>query len=144
MGYSGTFRFDGSQWTEWDAAGAPGGDAPWLVIDVHDSAFATITYHPQGTGSGVAQLGRPPADVTTDVPREAKGLTDWLTTLRGDPGEHERRELERVITAYLADREPAEQAGSGDQTDEGEVYAEVKASRLLVALGLPVPDQLVR
>ncbi|CAM3739030.1 hypothetical protein KIPE111705_22485 [Kibdelosporangium persicum] len=143
MGYSGTLLYDGRQWTRWRSGDTPDVAGPWLVVDVHDSEFTTLEYHPEGPGSGVAHLGDTPADVTVDVPREARGLAAWWAEVHGETDDEAVRRTESVITDYLVDRQ-ARRGHDGDEVDEGEVYAEIRTTRLLVALGLPVPDELVR
>ncbi|MEV7986869.1 hypothetical protein [Micromonospora sp. NPDC085948] len=66
------------------------GNTPWLLVDIHDSDSATLTYRPAGPGTGVAYLGytprtyfeNPDASAPTDAVREAAGLSAWwaLTT----------------------------------------------------------------
>lgn len=131
MGLFATFVFaDGT----WD--GAPDG-TPRLTAKVHDSDFVTVDYAPAlADGSGRCYVGFEPrhyfeddtASDPVDVDAEARGLAAWAADVRGtvvDPD---------VIRPLLA---------SPDAADESpDVFVEAALVRLLLALGLPVPEDL--
>jgi hypothetical protein len=156
VGFFGTYLFDGGRWTTHQPAEQPTIPEPWLLIDIHDSDFATLTYHPAGPGSGVAYLGgtprtyfeNPDASAPTDVVREAAGLSVWWAQQRGGASDTERSAKETELTAYLAeDLDPAD-INLDDEDDydldDAEIFVEVKTARFLTALDLPVPDDLPR
>lgn len=127
---------------------------PWLLVDIHDSDIATITYRPPGPGSGVAYLGdtprtyfeNPDASAPTDAAREAAGLGAWWAHQHGRTSGTEREAKEAELAAYLAeDLNPADiDHDDDDDPDDAEVFVEVKTARFLAALDLPVPDDLPR
>ncbi|MEU8328636.1 hypothetical protein [Micromonospora sp. NPDC048839] len=153
MGFFGTYLFAEGRWT----AQAPGQQAtspePWLLVDIHDSDIATLTYRPAGPGSGVAYLGytprtyfeSPDASAPTDVVREAAGLSEWWAQHRGGSSDTERSAKEGEITTFLAeDLDPADMDDDDDDDDGDDTFVDVKTARLLTALDLPVPDDLSR
>jgi hypothetical protein len=117
---------------------------PWLSVYIHDSDIATVRYEPAGPGSGTAYLGYTPrtyfddesASAPADVLREAEGLAFWLARQQGRSDEAELREL---IASFLAGdiREQHD-----DDLDDAGIFVEVKVSRFLNAVGLPVPREL--
>ncbi|WP_168211246.1 hypothetical protein [Actinosynnema sp. ALI-1.44] len=142
MAYSGALLYDGERWTQWRTGQEPEVAEPWLLLAVHGSDHVEVRYRPHRSASGVVHLGRKPVGaIETDVAGEAAALADWWVAVHGDA--RRRREIEDVMTGYLTNR-PARAGHDGDQVDEGDEFADVKASRLLVALGLPVPDRLVQ
>ncbi|MGC4897628.1 hypothetical protein [Micromonospora sp. DT31] len=48
MGFFGTYLFNGHRWTAHHPAEQPTIPEPWLLVDIHDSDIATITYRPPG------------------------------------------------------------------------------------------------
>ncbi|MBQ1028902.1 hypothetical protein KBX26_02625 [Micromonospora sp. C97] len=154
MGFFGTYLFDGGRWTAHGANEQPALPEPWLLVDIHDSDIATLTYRPAGPGSGIAYLGytprtyfeNPDASAPTDVVREAAGLSVWWAQQRGGASDIERSAKEGELTAYLAaDLDPADigpDDEDDDDLDDAEIFVEVKAARFLTALGLPTPDAL--
>jgi hypothetical protein len=156
VGFFGRYVFDGSTWHGFDTDSDQWPDiaAPWLSVDIHDSDIATIRYEPGGPGSGIAYLGHTPrayignesASPPVDVLREAEGLAFWLARQQGRNGEAELRDL---IASFLADDVPEQHlhddasagADAGD-LDDADIFVEVKASRFLTAVGLPVPPEL--
>jgi hypothetical protein len=155
-GFFGGYVFDGSTWRGFDPDSGQWPDiaAPWLSVYVHDSGIATVRYEPGGPGSGIAYLGRTPrvyfgdesASAPAGVLREAEGLAFWLARQQGRSDEAELRDL---IASFLAGDIPEQQihdhasAGTdpGDLDDPG-VFVEIKVSRFLAAVGLPVPPEL--
>lgn len=109
MGFFGAYLFDGHRWTAHQPAEQPTIAEPWLLVDIHDSDIATVTYRPVGPGSGVAYLGHTPrtyfenpdASAPTDVAREAAGLGAWWAQQRGGASDTERSAKEAGLTAYL-------------------------------------------
>lgn len=131
MGLFATFVFaDGA----WD--GSP--DAtPRFTAKVHDSDFVTIEYLPVlADGRGRCYVGFEPrhyfedetASDPLDTAAEARGLAAWAADVRStvvDPA---------VIQDLLA---------SPDAEDEApDVFVEAALVRLVLALGLPVPEDL--
>jgi hypothetical protein len=153
MGFSGTYLYDGRRWMSQERGQRPEVAEPWLMVDVHDSDFTAITYCPAGPGNGVAYLGRAPrgtlkGDKTwtaADIEREAGGLVSWWARIHGSVDETGLEAKKRQIAEYLSgDGGSAEvKPGDGGQRDAAELFAELKTSRFLVALDLPVPDELV-
>jgi hypothetical protein len=154
VGFFGTYLYDGSRWIPHQPDEVPTIAAPWLVVDIHDSDITTVTYRPEGPGSGVAYLGHTPrtyfedadASAPTDVAREAAGLGSWWAQLRGGANDTERRAKEVELAAYLAeDVDPAEidlEAEDDGDEDDADIFVEVKTVRFLATLELPVPDEL--
>ncbi|RSM88717.1 hypothetical protein DMH04_08860 [Kibdelosporangium aridum] len=142
MGFSGAYLYDGTQWTRQQSGQLPDIAEPWLMVDVHDSAYTTITYRPTGSGSGVAYLGRAPRGAD----QAADGLVEWWARTHEAAGPSEFDSKKEQIAAYLStvDNSATVKPGDGGQPDPAETYAELKTARFLVALGLPVPDELVR
>jgi hypothetical protein len=142
VGFSGTYVYSGGQWTTQERGQQPEPAEPWLMVDVVDSDFTTVTYRPAEPGTGVTYLGHGPH---TDVEREAEGLARWWARPR-EPSDDEFDAKRRQIAAYLAvdPRSAGPKPGDGGETDPAEVSAELKTTRFLVALDLPVPDALIR
>ncbi|MDQ1292622.1 MAG: hypothetical protein QG608_502 [Actinomycetota bacterium] len=95
---------------------SPDNAEPWLLVDIHDSDIATITYRPAGLGTGVAYLGCAPrtyfedlqASAPTDVAREAAGLATWWASTHPGVGDAERNVVEAALIPCLAaDLDPA-------------------------------------
>jgi hypothetical protein len=142
MGFFGSYVYDGAGWTSVDPTATVDVPEPGLWVMVHDSDVTRLTYRPSGRGSGEAFVGYTPrsyfedetASAPTDVAREAAGLHDWATAVVGSsPGEE-------AIAAFLAADE--EEIDDFDESDDAEIFVEVKTARLLTALGLPLPDAL--
>jgi hypothetical protein len=156
VGFFGGYVFDGSTWPGFDPDSGQWPDiaAPWLSVYVHDSDIATVRYEPGGPGSGIAYLGRTPrvyfgdesASAPAGVLREAEGLAFWLARQQGRSDEAELRDL---IASFLADDTPEQQihdhASAGTDAgdlDDADIFVEIKVSRFLAAVGLPVPSEL--
>ena len=146
MGFFGGYIFDGSTWHGFDPDSDQRLDiaAPWLSVYIHDSDIATVRYEPIGLGSGTAYLGYTPrtyfddesASVPADVLREAEGLAFWLARQQGRSDESELRDL---IASFLAGDTREQQF---NDLDDAGIFVEVKVSRFLNAVGLPVPHEL--
>lgn len=131
MGLFATFVFaDGT----WDGTA----DAtPRLTAKVHDSDFVTLDYAPVlGGGNGRCYVGFEPrhyfedetASDPVDVEAEARGLAAWAADVRetvADPA---------AIVGMLASPIAEDEAP--------DVFVEAALVRLLLALGLPVPEDL--
>jgi len=160
VGFFGGYVFDGSTWREFDPDSDQWPDiaAPWLSVYIHDSDIATVRYEPGGPGSGIAYLGHTPrmyfgdesASASADVLREAEGLAFWLARQQGRSDEAELRDL---IASFLAGDIPEQRfhdhAGAGTDAgtdagdlDDADIFVEIKVSRFLAAVGLPVPAEL--
>jgi hypothetical protein len=156
MGFFGTYLFDGRSWSTHQPDSLPATSEPWLVVDIHDSDIATITYRPAGPGTGVAYLGHTPrtyfedpqASAPTDVAREAAGLATWWALSFPGASDAERGSMEAVLAPYLAaDLDPGdidEDDEDDEDLDEAEIFVEIKTSRFLATMGLPLPDELSR
>jgi hypothetical protein len=147
VGFFGGYVFDGSTWRGYDPDSNQALDvpAPWLSVYIHDSDYAAIGYEPAGPGSGIAYLGFTPrtyfedesASASTDVLREAEGLAFWLAQQKG---RSDRAELRELIAPFLADDDARFE--DADDLDDAEIFVEVKVSKFLKTVGLPVPDEL--
>jgi hypothetical protein len=152
MGFFGTYLFDGTRWSEQQPEDEPTAAAPWLLVDVHDSDIATVKYSPTGPGTGIAYLGFTPrmyfeddsASAPTDVSKEADGLATWWGGLHPGTDEAERRAKSTELRAFLAADEAPIDTDNGDSadSDDADVFVEIKTARFLDALGLPKPDGL--
>jgi hypothetical protein len=125
-----------------------------LLVDVHDSDITTVTYRPCGPGSGTAYLGLTPRtyledeskSAPTDVPREAAGLAAWWQLVHGISADSAAGKADE-IASFLAADEDASTFDELDDEDEPEIddadmFVEIKTSRFLHAMGLPVPPML--
>lgn len=130
MGLFATFVFADGQW------GGLADATPRLAAKVHDSDFVTVDYVPALTGSGRCYVGFEPrhyfedetASDPVDVEAEARGLAAWAADVRGtvvDPA---------TIVGLLASPVAEDEAP--------DVFVEAALVRLLLALGLPVPEDL--
>lgn len=146
MGFFGKFLFDGQLWTEVESGKkvAPPDAGFWLVVDIHDSDFAAVTYRPAGPGSGVAFLGYTPRSYferpeapRTDVDREAAGLAAWWAGRRSGATDAERDAMAAGIRPFLAADLDSEGAVAASPEDDEDVFVEARTDRFLVALGLP-------
>jgi hypothetical protein len=150
MGFSGAYVYSGGQWTSLERRQRSEFAEPWLMVDVHDSDFTTVTYSPAEPGTGVVYLGQAPnsPQATTsqaDAERAAEGLARWWAGLH-ETDDEEFDAKRRQIAAYLA-RDPSSdqpKPGDGGERDPAEIFAELKTTRFLVALDLPVPEALIR
>lgn len=147
MGFFGTYHFDGTAWSETDPDGGLSGSEPWLWVDVYDSDFATLRYGPAGSGTGTSYLGLTPriyfdstnASAPTDVGREARGLVEWWASRHPDASGADQEAKEAEIASFLAsDDEPPDD----EPADDADIFVEIKTARFLVAMGLPLPDEL--
>lgn len=156
MGFFGRYVFDGTAWHGFDLDSDRSLDiaAPWLSVYIHDSDIATVRYEPHGPGSGTAYLRYTPrtyfddesASEPADVLRGAEGLALWLTR------QHDRNdaaELRELIASFLAGDFREQQSGEHpdggegtDNLDDADIFVEVKVSKFLKAVGLPVPHEL--
>jgi hypothetical protein len=150
MGFFGTYLFDGTDWTQHDLRRTP--REPWLLIDIHDSDIATVVYRPAGPGSGIAYLGVTPrtyfedegASEPTNVAQEADGLAAWWEAFHPDATALARADKADELRAFLAEDgvSVGDDDGTGDEVDDADLFVEVRTSRFINTLGLPVPDGL--
>jgi hypothetical protein len=77
----------------------------------------------------------PEASRPTDVAREAADLTAWWNGRRGVPGDAERIDKEATILGFLA-------SDLQRRFDPDDPFVEKTTARFLLALDLPVPDEL--
>ncbi|MCD9197830.1 hypothetical protein [Aeromicrobium wangtongii] len=130
MGLFATFVFAGGSWD------GSADQTPRFAAKVHDSDFVTIDYAPAlAGGTGHCYVGFEPrhyfedetASDPVDTDAEARGLAAWAADVRGtviDPD---------VVRGLLASPE-------GDEAPD--VFVEAALVRLLLALGLPLPEDL--
>lgn len=147
MGFFGAYAFDGSTWHSFDPDSdqVPDFAGRWLSVHIHDSDFAIVRYQPAGPGSGTAYLGCTPrmyfedesASAPTDVLHEAEGLASRLAQQQGMSDTTELREL---VASFLAD--DADVADDTGDLDDEDIFVEVKVSKFLTAVSLPVPAEL--
>lgn len=152
MGAFAAFLYDGTQWLPYDDD-IPDAADPWLAVDIYDSDIATVRYAPAGPGTGIAYLGDTPRNyfqddeesAPIDIHREAAGLAAWWSLLHdiGDAGAIQAKEAE--LGSYLATDTASTEAALDEQedepdTDEGELFVEIKTARFLTALDLPPLD----
>jgi hypothetical protein len=156
VGFFGGYVFDGREWHGLDPNSHQMLDiaVPWLSLHIHDSDIATIRYVPVGPGSGTAYIGFRPrtyfqdesASAPADVLREAEGLAFWLAQQQGRSDEAGLRELiASFLAADIREQQPGNFASLEDDAgnpDDADIFVEVKVSRFLKAIGLPVPDEL--
>ncbi|HEX6500947.1 MAG TPA: hypothetical protein VF054_18235 [Micromonosporaceae bacterium] len=156
MGFFGTYLYDQHGWKIQQPGASPEVAEPWLMLDIHDSDVATVTYRPAGPGSGTAFLGCTPrtyfadesASAPTDVNREAAGLATWWAHLRDGVSDAERDAKCSQILGYLAeDGDPEcddwDEDEDVDEFDDGDIFVEATTVRFLTALDLPIPDDLL-
>lgn len=152
MGFFGSYLYADGHWQEEELAEEPTTAEPWLHVLVHGSDFTAITYRPAGPGSGVAFLGYTPrslfetedASAPTDVVREAVGLASWWALLGGVTSDEVTAAKSAQLIGYLAeDIDPATKHRNllGD-LDEADVFVEIKTSRFIAALDLPILEDL--
>jgi hypothetical protein len=91
-------------------------------------------------------FGDESASAPADVLREAEGLAFWLARQQGRSDEADLRNL---IASFLAGDTPEQQihdhASAGTDAgdlDDADIFVEIKVSRFLAAVGLPVPPEL--
>jgi hypothetical protein len=151
MGFFGTYLFDGRQWWEHDPEEEPSIAEPWLLVDIHDSDIATVRFAPSGRGSGIAYLGFTPrtyfaddsASESIDVAREAEGLAEWWGQLHVNADEVAKAAKARQVIGFLAcDDDSGERDDQRSETDDADIFVEVKTARFLRALGLSLPEGL--
>ena len=153
MGFFGSYLYADGHWQERELAAEPTAAEPWLHASVHDSDFTTVAYRPAGPGSGVAFLGYTPrsyfevedASSPTDIERESAGLAYWWTLVHGVTSADKIAAKNAELVGYLAkDLDAAtEEPDAQDETvDDADIFVEIKTSRFLAALDLPLPDDL--
>jgi hypothetical protein len=128
MGLFGTFAYSEGRWTR-DRPTA----VPFLLVDVHDSRFATVDYRCADASGGRFHLGyeprfyfdEPGAGVPVDTQAEAHGFAAWVREAAG-------REIDPAdVRPLLASPEGA------PPTDD---TVEPTVETLLALAGIPVPD----
>lgn len=147
VGFFGTYQFTDASWRAVDPEMEPVGTAPWLWLDIHDSDFATVRYAPTGSGTGVAYLNVTPriyfeddgASEPADPAREAAGLAEWWAGRRPRFTEEGQAAKSEAIVGLLASDDEPEEA---EPPDDADIFAELKACRFLLAMDLPLPDDL--
>jgi hypothetical protein len=151
VGFFGTYLYAGEQWTEHDPEQPVDLPDPWLMVNIHDSDFTIVAYHPEYEGTGVAYLGYTPRmyfeseneHPRTDTEREATALTTWSTN--HTPTDANRAELLPYLAEDLDtfDLEDEDEEDDEDLPDS-EIYVEVKTADFLTSLGLPLPPALAQ
>ncbi len=128
VGYSGKLAYSDGRWT----SGRPTG-VPFLLVDVHDSDFATIDYRAADASGGRFHLGHEPriyfeepgAGAPVDTRAEAEGFAVWAEEIAGthvDPGE-----VQRLMA-------------SPDGAPPADDVVEEAVEKLLALAGLPRPE----
>jgi hypothetical protein len=116
-------------------------------LDIYDSDFVTVRYAPARSGNGIAFLNQTPrvyfesedASEPTDVNGESAGLAAWWAAGREGTTVEEQDARRGEIAALLA---ADVQRLDEDFVDDADIFAELKAARFLVAMGLPLPADL--
>ncbi|MGY1803757.1 hypothetical protein ACI78T_10795 [Blastococcus sp. SYSU D00922] len=128
MGYFGKLAYSDGRWT----AGRPTA-VPFLLLDVHDSAIATIDYRGADASGGRFFLGyepriyfeEPDASPPIDTRAEADGFARWVKETAGtdvDPDD-----VRRLMAAP-------------DGAPPAEDVVEEAVEKLLALAGLPAPE----
>ncbi|WP_018684502.1 hypothetical protein [Actinokineospora enzanensis] len=152
MGFFGQYVYDGTGWhnqDDWDGSTQP---EVWLTLDIFDSDVASVRYHPNGSGAGVAYLGHTPrsyfddpdASEPTDVPREAAGLAAWWAARSGGDAAGKVDEIAGFLAGDDDLDDDLDDADDGEdaEDDDADIFVEIKAARFLAALDLPLPQDL--
>jgi len=129
MGFFGMFVYSEGRWAEQATADQ------YLSVDVHDSDFATIDYHPSGRGRGRFYLGieprhyfgDPTASKPVDAAAEISGFVDWARS---------------VVGAKISASDLAELIADPDGSDPENPFVEDTVAQLIALLGLPLPAHL--
>lgn len=129
MGFFGNFVYSDGRWAEQATADQ------YLSVDIHDSDFATIDYHPSGPSTGRFYLGveprhyfeDPSASEPVDAEAEMDGFVDWATSVVG------AQVSVSDLKVLIADPE-----GS----DPENPFVEDTVVQLIALLGLPLPPDL--
>lgn len=125
MGLFVTQTFAAGKWSE----GQPI-SAPFLMVDIHDSDIATITFQPGPESGGLVYLGFQPRDyfdddtasADVDLDRQAIALAAWAHEVTGASAEASS------IRPLLAE---------GRVEEPMDVFVEETVDRLLEILGVP-------
>ena len=80
-----------------------------------------------------------PGVTSTDVLREADGLASWLAQQQGNIVS---AKLPELIASFLASDSPDEQLSDDVDLGDADIFAEIKVSQFLRAVGLSVPREL--
>lgn len=123
-----TRAFTGGTWAEVDEV-----SHPYLVVDIHDSDVATVSYAPAPPAGGLVFLGFQPRDYfddpsaseDVDLDLEAEGLARWARQATG------------ATVAAASIRPLLAEDGVEEPEDD---FVEETVARLVSLLGLPVLD----
>lgn len=129
MGNFGRFAY-----TDLGVSDSEGSD-PTLILELHDSDFVVVNFHPTYLGSGRFYLGFQPRDYfrdpaasdPVDLGREAEAFHEWA-----------EKTLGRSIA--VADVLPFMAEESVEEPED--VFVEDTMERFLGLLGLPMPAEL--
>ena len=84
-------------------------------------------------------IGNESASAPTDVLRGADGLASWLAHQQGNIVS---AKLPELIASFLASDSPDEQLSDDVDLCDADIFAEIKVSQFLRAVGLSVPREL--
>lgn len=142
MGLFAAWLYDDRGWQEVDPSADVDFRGPALRIYVHDSDYAKVQYAPAGPGSGTAFLNGSEAfdlgsGLSADDPQqEAQGLATWWATKHGQGDTAAKAEEVRPLLFDEKARGALEDVDPEDLSD-ADVFAEMKAQRLVEVLDLP-------
>jgi len=126
VGFFGKFVYSDGQWSDVASGSAH------LMVEVHDSDIATVTYVPVGASQGIFYLGfqprvyfeDPAASAPVDLDAESTGMAVWAKEILGT-------EIAPDSVRHLL-------AGTGETEPEDD-FVEVTVTKLLRLLNLPIP-----
>ncbi len=128
MGYFGKLAYSDGRWT----FGGPTA-VPFLLVDVHDSAIATVDYRAADASGGRFHLGyepriyfeEPDAGAPVDTRAEAAGFARWAAEAAGVDVDPE--DVRRLMA-------------SPDGAPPADDVVEATVEKLLAVAGLPLPE----
>ena len=130
MGFFGTFVYSDGRWVD-----APL-DADYLLVDIHDSDFATVEFRSSQSGTGCFYLGYQPRDyfdapddhAPTDVGGEVASFVVWA---------------KRVIDVSIPAEDVRELVAESGVVESLDDFVEETVVRLLHLMHIPPPPDLV-
>lgn len=158
MGFFGSFLYAGGEWSVVDVDEVDEVPLPALLVAVHDSDIAFVSYLPVGPGTGTAYLGHTPrvyfeneeASPPTDPLLEAAALATWWGAVH-EHGCDEVAAKAVEILPFLATDEVEDETGGAavaaadiqhQDLPDDDVFVEVTLQRFLTVLDVPIPTEL--